>query len=151
MRSASQSILVCINCECLSKDLYSLLLNLILLPQLIHPLNIYPSPVYQLLNVNWSAFMEDILLTLKNHDRKNGANGGHYLGCRDLKLLPMLAGCLCDLVVWYRPLCDCFLVFKLLQPWNRGYFHLPPHCTISIPPSCYIVLISLYSGKHWWI
>ena len=48
--------------------------------QLIYTLNIYPSPLYQLY-VNWSAFMEDILLNLY---RNNGANGGHYLGCRDL-------------------------------------------------------------------
>ena len=40
-------------------------------------LNIYPSPVYQMLNVNWCAFVEDILPTLQSHDSKSGTNGGH--------------------------------------------------------------------------
>ena len=38
--------------------------NLILLAQPIYALHSYPSPVYQVLNVDQFAFLEDILLTL---------------------------------------------------------------------------------------
>ena len=38
-------------------------LNSILLPQFTDTLNIYPSPVYQVLNVNWSAFLKGIFPT----------------------------------------------------------------------------------------
>ena len=38
--------------------------NSILLPQFTDTLNIYPSPVYQVLNVNWSTFLKGILPTL---------------------------------------------------------------------------------------
>ena len=41
-------------------------LNSILLPQFTDTLNIYPSPVYQVLNVNWSAFFKSILPTLQS-------------------------------------------------------------------------------------
>ena len=40
-------------------------LNFILLGQLIAKLNSYPCPVSLLANVDWSAFLENILLTLK--------------------------------------------------------------------------------------
>ena len=42
-------------------------LNLILLPQPTDTLNGYPSPVYPILSVNWSAFLEGILVTLQSH------------------------------------------------------------------------------------
>ena len=54
-------------------------------------LNNYPSPVYQIiqmLNVNWSAFLEGTyLLTLQNH--KAPMKGVNYVGGEDLRLLPL--------------------------------------------------------------
>ena len=67
-------------------------LNSILLPQFTDTLNIYPSPVYQVLNVNWSTFLKDILLTLQSHDWNNGTNRGCQLGSGDLGLLPLTMG-----------------------------------------------------------
>ena len=64
-------------------------LNSILLPQLTDTLNIYPSPVYQVLNVNWSAFVKGILPTLQSHSWNNGTHGGYQLGSEDLGLLPL--------------------------------------------------------------
>ena len=49
-------------------------LNLILLHQPTDALNGYPSPVYPMLHVNWSAFLKSILQTLQIHDWKNGTN-----------------------------------------------------------------------------
>ena len=40
-------------------------------------LNNYSSPVYQILNINQSAFLESILSTLQSYDWNNGINGGH--------------------------------------------------------------------------
>ena len=37
------------------------------LPQFTDTLNIYPSPVYQVLNINCSAFLKGILSTLQSH------------------------------------------------------------------------------------
>ena len=66
-------------------------LSSILLPQLTDTLNIYPSPVYQVLNVNWpwSAFLKGILPTLQGHGWYNGTHGGHQLGSGDPSLLPL--------------------------------------------------------------
>ena len=63
---------VSVICDCLQKPaLFVLKLNSILLPQLTGTLNIYPSPVYQVLNVNWSAFVKGILPTLQSHGWNN--------------------------------------------------------------------------------
>ena len=51
--------------------------------------NIYPSPVYQVLNVNWSAFLKGNLQTLQSHGWNNGTHGGCQLGSENLGLLPM--------------------------------------------------------------
>ena len=64
-------------------------LNSILLSQFTDTLNIYPSPVYQVLNVNWSAFLKDILLTLQSHGWNNETHGGCQLDSGDLYLLPL--------------------------------------------------------------
>ena len=56
-------------------------------------LNIYPSPLYQVLNINWSAFVKGILLTLQSHGWSNGTHGGHQLGSGDLYLLGYVAHC----------------------------------------------------------
>ena len=64
-------------------------LNLILLPQSTDTLNGYPSPVYSMLNVNWSAFLEGILPTPQSPNWNTGTNGGCQLGGGDLGLLPL--------------------------------------------------------------
>ena len=74
-------------CDCLT--LFTPKLNLILLPQFADTLNIYASPVYQVLNVNWSAFLKGILPTLRSHGWNNGTHGGHQLDSADLYLLPL--------------------------------------------------------------
>ena len=48
--------------------MFSPKLNLILLPQPTDTHNNYPSPVYPMLNVNWSAFLEGILTTLQSRN-----------------------------------------------------------------------------------
>ena len=115
-------------------------LNLILLSQPTDTLNGYPSPVYSVLNVNWSAFLKGILPTLQSHNWNNGTIGGCQLGGGDLKLLPLLTRCLSDLVVWHGPL-------SVLQGCpNKGFFHLPPHpalphCPSHPPPVSYTDII----------
>ena len=64
-------------------------LNSILLPQFTDTLNIYPPPVYQVLNVNWSTFLKGILPTLLSHRWNNGTHGGCHLGSGALYLLPL--------------------------------------------------------------
>ena len=59
--------------------LFALKLNSILLLQFTDTLNIVPSPVYQVLNVNWSAFLEGILPALQGHGWNNGTHGGCQL------------------------------------------------------------------------
>ena len=92
-------------------------LNSILLPQFTDTLNIYPSPVYQVLNVNWSTFLRGILPTLQSHGWYNGTHGGHQLGSGDLDLLP--------LTLWPTGV-------SLATVWaSWEVCHLPPH-----PPHC---------------
>ena len=43
----------------------------------------------QVLNVNWSAFLNGILLTLHSHGWNNGTHGGRQLDSGDLYLLPL--------------------------------------------------------------
>ena len=64
-------------------------LNSILLPQFTDTLNIYPSPLYQVSNANWSAFLKGILPTLQSHGWNNGTHGGCQLDSEDLHLLPL--------------------------------------------------------------
>ena len=52
-------------CDCKNQPNLYYKLNLMLLPLPIDTLNNYPFPVYQVLNVSWSAFLESILLTSK--------------------------------------------------------------------------------------
>ena len=53
-------------------------------------LDIYPSPVYQVLSVNWSTFVKDILPTLQSHGWNNGTHGGCQFHSGDLHLLPLV-------------------------------------------------------------
>ena len=64
-------------------------LNSILLSQFTDTLNIYPSPLYQVSNANWSAFLKGILPTLQSHGWNNGTHGGRQLDSEDLYLLPL--------------------------------------------------------------
>ena len=117
-------------------------LNSILLPQITDTLNIYPSPLYQVSNANWSAFLKGILPTLQSHGWNNGTHGGRQLDSEDLYLLP--------LAVWPTGvlLATVWASWLLIRcPW--GWFlpppsppapphptppHLPPHPPLSIPP-----------------
>ena len=67
-------------------------LKSILLLQLTDTLNIYPSPVLKVLNINWSAFLKGILLTLQSNSWNNDTHGGRQLGSGDLGLLPLTMG-----------------------------------------------------------
>ena len=69
--------------------LFALKLNSILLPQFTDTLNIYPSPVHQVLNVNWSAFLKGILPTFQSYGWNDGTHGGHQLDSGCLYLLPL--------------------------------------------------------------
>ena len=95
-------------------------------------LNGYPSPVYQMLNVNWSDFLEGILLTLQGHDWNNGTNGGHWLGGGDLGLflLPLWPTNVVQTIVWAS--------WLLLKCPKWGFLPLPtppshPHPTLPHP------------------
>ena len=46
-----------------------------------------------------SCFCGRNFATLQCHDWKNGTNGGHWLSGGDLKLFPLLTGCLCGLLI----------------------------------------------------
>ena len=84
-----------------------------------HTLNIYPSPVYQVLNVSWSAFVKGILPTLQSHSWNNGTHGRHQLDSGDLYLLP--------LAVWPTGvLLATVWVSWLLMECPKGWFLPPP-------------------------
>ena len=92
-------------------------MNSLLLPQFTDTLNIYPSPVYQVLNVNWSAFLKGIFPTLQSHGWNNGTHGGHHLDSGDLYLLP--------LAVWLTGV----LLATVWESWGiprGGFCHLSP-------------------------
>ena len=107
--------------------MFILKLNLILLPQPTDTLNNYPSPVYPTLNVNQSAFLEGILLTLQSHKQNNGTNGRRQLGSGDQKLLPLLTRHLCGILQCGMGHCLC--IWMLHGCPNKSY--LPP----PIPPT----------------
>ena len=109
-------------------------------------LNIYPSPVYQVLNVNWSTFLRGILLTLQTHGWNNGTNGGHQLGSGDLDLLP--------LAMWPTdvPLATVWASWLLMEcPY--GWFLPPPslsHTTLPCLPSHPPPLLSIVTAEKGW-
>ena len=65
-------------CDCPSKNPHSSHQNWIQF--YCHTINIYPSPVYQVLNFNWSAFLKGILPTLQAYGWNNGTHGERQLG-----------------------------------------------------------------------
>ena len=108
-------------------------LNSILLPQFTDTLNIYPSPLYQVSNANWSAFLKGILPTLQSHGWNNGTHGGRQLDSEDLYLLP--------LAVWPTGvLLATVWASWLLMECPYGWFlpppspPTPPHPTPPTPP-----------------
>ena len=54
-----------------------------------HTQYLYPSPLYQVSNANWSAFLKGILPTLQSHGWNNGTHGECQLDSGDLYLLPL--------------------------------------------------------------
>ena len=114
-------------------------LNSILLPQFTDTLSIYPSPVYQVLNVNWSTFLKAILLTLQSHGWNNGTHGGHQLGSGDLDLLPM--------VMWHTGVSLATVwVSWLLMGCPKGWFLPPP--TPPRHPSHPLPLLSILVAER---
>ena len=94
-------------------------LNSILLLQFTDTLNIYPSPLYQVSNANWSTFLKGILPTLQSRGWNNGTHGGRQLDSGDLYLLP--------LAVWPTGV----LLATVWASWMpmecpQGWFLLPP-------------------------
>ena len=87
---------------------------------------IYPSQVYQVLNVNWSACMKGILPTLQSHRWKNGTHREHQLGSAHLSLLPLTMG---PTVV---PLATVWATW-LLMGCPKWWFLPPPTPTLSHP------------------
>ena len=116
-------------------------LNSILLLQFTDILNIYPSPLYQVSNANWSTFLKGILPTLQSHGWNNGTHGGHQLDSGDLYLLPLavwptgvlLATVWASWMLMEWPLCG-----RHGCSWSvprGGFCHLPPRPTPPRPAS----------------
>ena len=108
-------------------DLLAPKLNSILLPQFTNTLKIYPSPVYQVLNVNWSTFLKGILPTPK-------VMAG---------TMPPMEGTTWAVGTW---ICSYWLCGPLVCHWplygshgcswsvpSGGFCHLPPHPTHPSP------------------
>ena len=138
-------------CDCLSKNPPSLhqKLNSILLPQFTDTLNIYPSPVYQMLNVNWSTFIKGILPALQSHIWNNDTHGGCQLGSGDLGLLP--------LTMWPTivSLATVWVSWLLMECLKRWLLHLslypfcpipphPTHCPSHPPPLLSILMVKTH-------
>ena len=100
--------------------------------------NIYPSPVYEVLNVNWFAFLKGILLTLQSHSRNNGTHGGHKLGSGELDLLP--------LTMWRTgvSLATVWVLWLLMGCSKQGFLSPPtPPCPTSQHPATHPIHPSL--------
>ena len=113
-------------------------LNSILLPQLTDTLNIYPCPVYQVLNVNWSTFLKEILPTLLSLGWNNGTHIGCQLASGDLYFLPLTmwpTGVLLATVWVSWPLCG-YHGHSCGVP-NSGFCHLPPHLPLPYHPTAH--------------
>ena len=103
-------------------------LKSILLPQFTDTLNIYPSPLYQVSNANWSAFLKGILPTLQSHGWKNGTHGGANWTVGTC----ICSHWLCGPLECYWPLCG-----RHGCSWSvprGGFCLLPPHPPLPIPP-----------------
>ena len=130
-------------------------LNSILLLQFTDTLNIYPSPLYQVSNANWSTFLKGILPTLQSHIWNNGTHGGCQLDSRDLYLLPLAVwptGVLLATVWASWMLMECPLVFATSLPPHPPLpspSHPTPPCLPSHPPPLLSILTAERDGKKY--
>ena len=111
-----------------------------LLAQFTDTLNIYPFPVYQVLNVNRSTFLKGIFPTLLSHGLNNGTHGGHQLGSGDQYLLP--------LAMWLTGvlLATVWASWLLMGCPKREFF--PPPTPLPIQPTPLLsVLTTERDGK----
>ena len=107
-------------------------------------LNYYPSPVYQVLNANWSAFVKGILLTLQGHGWNNGTHGWCQLGSGDLGLLPLA---MWPTIVSLATVWASWLLIECSKQWFLPLptllyppLPVPPHpAPLSIPPTPSII------------
>ena len=81
---------------------------------------------------DWSAFLEQVLLTLESHNSGNRTIGGHYMEGMGLKFTPVIVRCLLSPLSMFRSIAGIKLVVLIANPNNpnRGY-NLPP---ASLPP-----------------
>ena len=103
-------------------------LNSILLPQFTDTLNIYPSPLYQVSNANWSAFLKGILPTLQSHGWNNGTHGGRQWTVGTC----ICSHWLCGPLECYWPLCGCHGCSWSVP--RGGFCHLPLYPPLPVPP-----------------
>ena len=109
--------------------------------------NINLSPVYQVLNVNWSAFVKGILPTLQSHGWNNGTHGGHQFDSGDLYLLPLAVWPTSVLLatVWASwLLVECPIGWFLPPPTPPT----PPHPTLPHCPSHPPLLLSILKAER---
>ena len=100
-------------------------LNSILLLQFTDTLNIYSSPVYQVLNVNWSTFLKGILSTLQVMARTMAPMEGTNWAVET---------CICFHWLCGPPMCHWPLCGRHGCSWgvpSGGFCHLPP---LPVPP-----------------
>ena len=108
-----------------------------------HSQYLYPSPVYQVLNVNWSTFLKDILPTLQSHSWNNSTHGGCQLGNGDLDLLPLF--------MWPIgvSLTTVWVSWLLMGVPNESFCHLPSHpVPPPIPPTPSIINTDSRKGRQ---
>ena len=53
---------------------------------------------------DWSAFLEQVLLTMLVHDCDNRTHGGHYMEVMSLKFTPVVVRCLIDPLSMFGPM-----------------------------------------------
>ena len=99
--------------------------------------------MYQVLSVNWSAFLKDILPALQIHNWNNGTNGECQLGSGDLGLLPktLWPTGVSLAIVWVS--LAIVWVSWLLMGCPKWEFLVPPNLRCSIPswPATHPVLL----------
>ena len=106
-------------------------LNSNLLHQPTDTLNSYPSPVYPMLNFNWSPFLERILPTPKVTTGKVAPMEGvnWVVGNWDC------SHCLCDQLMWYGPLCEHHGCSRVVLTRVFATFHRISPCCHPTHPS----------------
>ena len=140
-------------CNCPSKNLHCLHQNWIqFYCHSWHVLNIYPSPVYQVLTVNWSAIVKGILLTIQGHSWKNGTHGGHQLAVGTWVCSHWLWGPLLSLTTMWASwlLMGKMVVFAPSHPTHSHPvpLHPAPPCSPSYPPTPSIINTDGRKGRQ---